>query len=47
LDNIQAVNNIHAVIAKGQYFDRKALNEMLQQAEQTKMALDKEREMEK
>ncbi|MCB0493945.1 MAG: amidohydrolase family protein [Cyclobacteriaceae bacterium] len=47
LDNIQAVNNIHAVIAKGQYFDRKALDEMLQQAEQTKIALDKEREMEK
>jgi imidazolonepropionase-like amidohydrolase len=47
LDNIQAINNIHAVIAKGQYFDRKALDEMLQQAEQTKIALDKERESEK
>lgn len=47
LDDIQALNSIHAVIAKGSYFDRIALDEMLHQAEQTKMALDKEREMEK
>ncbi|MEQ8364348.1 MAG: amidohydrolase family protein [Cyclobacteriaceae bacterium] len=47
LVDIQAVNNIHAVIAKGSYFDRKALDGMLQQAEQTKMALDKEREIKK
>lgn len=44
LVDIQAVNSIYAVIAKGQYFDRNQLDKMLQQAAQTKSTLDKERQ---
>lgn len=44
LEDINAVKNISAVIARGQYFDRNELDAMLQQAAQTKLALDKERQ---
>lgn len=44
LEDINAVKNISAVIAKGQYLDRNKLDEMLQQARQIKLALDKERQ---
>ena len=41
--DIGAVRNIFAVIKKGKYYDRVALDGMLKQAQQTKISLDLER----
>lgn len=41
--DISAVRNIFAVIKKGRYYNRAALDEMLKQAQQTKINLDLER----
>jgi len=43
LKNIKATQDIHAVVNNGQYFDRKALDALLEKAKQVKLSLDKER----
>lgn len=43
LDNIKAIESIHSVVARGHYFNRAALDEMLKQAIQAKKDLDQER----
>lgn len=43
LENISAVRSIHAVMAKGNYFTRMELDRLLQEAQETKTKLDKER----
>lgn len=44
LNDINAVNKTFGVFTKGQYFDKKALNEMLNEAAKKKTELDKSRE---
>jgi imidazolonepropionase-like amidohydrolase len=44
LNDINAVNKTFGVFTKGQYFDKNALNEMLNQAAKKKTELDKSRE---
>lgn len=44
LKDIQAVNKTSGVFTKGRYFDKKALNEMLEVAAKKKTELDKSRE---
>jgi predicted amidohydrolase YtcJ len=43
LQDITAIKSIYTVIKKGHYYDRVALDEMLQQAVNTKLILDQER----
>lgn len=43
LQNIKATQDIYAVVNNGQYFDRKALDALLEKAKQVKLSLDKER----
>ena len=43
LQNIKATQDIYAVVNNGQYFDRKALDALLEKAKQVKQSLDKER----
>ena len=43
LQNIAAIKKIGGVIKKGHYYDRTALDEMLQHAVNTKRSLDQER----
>jgi imidazolonepropionase-like amidohydrolase len=43
LKDIKATQDIFAVVNNGQYFDRKALDALLEKAKQEKMRLDKER----
>ena len=45
LQDIEAIKNIYAVIKKGRYYDRAALDGMLKQAISTKRSLDMEREV--
>lgn len=47
LENIKATQDIFAVVNNGTYYDRKALNEMLDKARQTKLRLDRERSSKK
>lgn len=44
LEDIHAVEHISGVYTKGQFFDRKALNQLLQNVKNTKIKLDKNRE---
>lgn len=44
LDDIHAVEHIYGVYTKGRFFDKKALNLILQNAKNTKTKLDKSRE---
>ena len=43
LQNIKATQDIYAVVNNGQYFDRKALDALLEKAQHVKLSLDKER----
>lgn len=43
LKDIKATQDIYGVINNGQYFDRKALNELLEEAKRIKLRLDSER----
>ena len=43
LENIKAIRNINSVIVRGEYYNRTALDQMLDKAKQTKAALDKQR----
>ncbi len=43
LQDIKATQDIHAVVYQGQYFDRAALDSILQQARQKRIALDNKR----
>ncbi len=43
LTNVKATQDIFAVVNNGTYYDRKALNAMLEKAHQTKLHLDQER----
>ncbi|HEX5025310.1 MAG TPA: amidohydrolase family protein, partial [Agriterribacter sp.] len=45
LENINATQRIYGVFTKGQYFDRNALNKILQHVKEAKIKLDTQREM--